>query len=57
MQFLFPAAPSLQAQGDKASLNMVGQRTIWGGRRRATGSVAGTAEELARLRVTQGLGT
>lgn len=58
VQFLFPAARSRQAQGDKTSLNVVGQGTIWGGRRRATGSVAGTAGELASgLGVTQGLVT
>lgn len=47
MQFLFPAAHSRQDQGDKTSLNAVGQGTIWGGQRRATGSVLGTAGELA----------
>lgn len=47
MQFLFPAAHRRQAWGDKMSLNVVGQGTIWGGWRRATGSTAGTAWELA----------
>lgn len=58
MQFLFPAAHSRQTEGDKTSLTVVGQGTIWGGRRRATGSVVGTAKELVPgLGVTQGLVT
>lgn len=38
VQFLFPAAHSRQAQGDKTCMNVVGQGTIWVGWRRATGS-------------------
>lgn len=39
-----PSGSQSPDQGDKTSLTVVGQGTIWGGWRRATGNVAGTAQ-------------
>lgn len=45
VQFLFPAAHSRQAQGDKTRMSVVGQGTIWRGWRRATGSRGRDSQE------------
>lgn len=49
VQFLFPAAHSRQAQGDKTCRSVVVRGTIWLGWRRVTGSGTGTARSGAGL--------